>query len=108
MDGPALALIVTVLTHLLGAAFLVAMLVRMDGSGPGDIRRGWWDDGGPEGPSPAEPEDGPGGRSLPLPDAVPSATRRRSADDQQRLRPRPARRPEHRPGEPERGPGRVA
>ncbi len=108
MDGPALALIVTVLTHLLGAAFLVAMLVRMDGSGPGDIRRGWWDDGGPEGPSPAEPEDGPGGRSLPLPDAAPSATRRRSADDPQRLRPRPSRRPEHRPGEPERVPGRVA
>jgi hypothetical protein len=108
VDGPALALIVTIVTHLMGAALLVAMLIRMDGSGPGDIRRGWWDDGGPEEPSPEAPDDGPGGRTLPLPDAVPSATRRRSADDTQPLRPRPSRRPEHRPGEPQRVPGRVA
>lgn len=108
MDGPALALIVTIVTHLMGAAFLVAMLIRMDGSSAGDIRRDWWDDEGPEDPSPAGPEGDPGGRALPLPDAVPSATRRRSADDTQPLRPRPSRRPEHRPGGPQRVPGRVA
>ena len=108
MDGPALALIVTILTHLLGAGLLVAMLVRMDGSGPGDIRRGWWDDDGPDAPLPEGPGDGPDANRLPLPDAAPSSTRRRGAGDPRPLRPRPSRRPEHRPGEPGRVPGRVA
>jgi len=108
MDGPALALIVTILTHLLGAAFLVAMLVRMDGAGPGDIKRGWWDDDDSDGPPSAGPGGGPGGRSLPLPDAEPSTVRRRGEEGSQRLRPRPARRPEHPPAEPGRVPERLS
>ena len=108
MDGPALALIVTILTHLLGAALLVAMLVRMDGSGPGDIRRGWWDDDGPEEPCGEGPDDGPGGIGVPLPQAEASAVRRRGDEGPQRLRPRPARRPEHPPSEPGRVPERTS
>ena len=107
MDGPTLALGVTILTHLLGAAFLVGMLIRLDGSGPGDIRRGWWDDDGPDAPPATGPDGGPGGRALPLPDATPSPVRRRGDESPGPLRPRPARRPEHPPAEPARVPGRT-
>lgn len=107
MDGQSLALGVTILTHFLGAAILVAMLMRMDGAGPGDIRRGWWDDDEPDGPSPDDPGDGPPGRALPLPDADPSSVRRRGDQERTPLRPRPSRRPEHAPGEPDRVPDRA-
>ena len=108
MDGQSLALVVTILTHLLGAAFLVAMLIRMDGAGPGDIRRGWWDDEEPEGPSSDGPEGPLPGRELPLPEAGQSSVRRRGDEERTRLRPKPARRPEHAPAEPGRVPERAA
>lgn len=107
MDGQSLALVVTILTHVLGAVFLVGMLIRLDGSGPGDIRRGWWDDEEPEGPSPEGPPDSPPARALPLSDAGQSSVRRRGDDDRSRLRPRPSRRPEHAPAEPGRVPERT-
>lgn len=97
----------TLLTHVLGAAFLVAMLLRMDGAGPGDIRKGWWDDEEPEDPSTEGPDAPLSGREIPLPDAEQSGVRRRGDEERSRLRPKPSRRPEHAPAEPGRIPERT-
>lgn len=101
MTKEVLALGLTVLVHIIGMAALVWALLLGEENRPD--WRGWWpgDDGDDR---PPEPQPGPRGGDLPLPDAVPSAVRLREpgrvADG---YRP-PARRPAH---VPERAPERL-
>jgi hypothetical protein len=103
MTAEVLALALTLGVHILGAAALIAVLVRNSGA---DVKD-WWpgdDDGGPprDEPRPTKPEpDGGGG--LPLPDAEPAGVRLREPGQIAERYPRPARRPAHPPA-PERTP----
>ena len=108
-EAEIIAIALTVVVHVLGAAVLVwAML------GDGDERPDWrslWprDDRGddPPPPDPPDPRPAPSGSGLPLPpDAVPANVRLREAGRLADTRPRPARRPVHPPAEPNRTPQR--
>lgn len=91
------ALLLTLVVHILGAAVLV--LVLLDGEKV-DWRGTFWprDDDGP-GPSfePPEPDPAPSGDGLPLPDAAPAAVRLREPGRIRDGYPKPSRRPEHAP-----------
>ena len=98
------ALGLTFVVHVVGAALLVwAMLDRDDVKGG---RSGWWPrDDGPGDPPPPEPRPGPSGDRMPLPGAAPSPVRLR--EDGGRIAegyPRRPRRPDHAP---QRTPDRV-
>jgi hypothetical protein len=101
MTGELVALGLTLVVHLLGAAVLVLFIARSTGA---DLW-GWWpgdDDGrGPE-PKPSSPA--PRDDGLPLPDAVPAARRLREPERLADAYPRPSRRPAH--PEPARAPER--
>jgi hypothetical protein len=105
VTGEALALILTFVVHVLGAAALIAVLIRTEGFD----WRSWWpsDDDGPDPPAP-EPPDAPepSGGGLPLPGATPAPVRLRGARRLGDAYPRPARRPAHAPA-PQRAPDRV-
>ena len=98
------ALGLTVLAHLVGAAVLVYFLLDGDGF---DWKVLWPrdDDGGPGGDDPRDDDRGPSGggdRAVPplLPDAAPSAVRLREPGRIAEGYPKPARRPEHVPERP--------
>jgi hypothetical protein len=77
MSGQTIALLITGLSHVGAAAILVAMLVRLGGARPQDLRD-WWDSDGGSGSGPDDrPAGGPGGSGIPLPDAQPSSVRLR-------------------------------
>jgi hypothetical protein len=93
------AIVLTLVVHVLGAAVLV--LVLLDGEHV-DWRGLLWprdDDGrgGPDLDPPSEPDPTPSGGLLPLPDAAPSAVRLREPGRIGEGHPRPARRPAHAP-----------
>lgn len=95
------AILLTLVVHLLGAAILVAVLLdgeHVDWRGTLFPR----DDGGPgPGPDPAPADGGPSGDGVlaptPLPDAAPSPVRLREPGRIGETYPRPARRPAHPP-----------
>jgi hypothetical protein len=100
VTGEVLALTLTVVVHIIGAAGLVAVIVRNE-----EVDwRSWWprDDDGPAGPEAPEPPPA-GGDRLPLPGAAPSGVRLREPGRLADGYPRPSRRPAHAP-EPEREP----
>jgi hypothetical protein len=95
MGGPEIAVFITGGVHVLGAVFLIWLVLRSDENA--DLL-GWWrddedppDESGPRGPV------APAGGGLPLPDAEPSPMRLRGPGRITDRRPRPARRPEHEP-----------
>jgi hypothetical protein len=96
-----LALGLTVLVHIVGMAALVWALLLDEDSRPD--WRGWWPNDDGDDP-PREPEPGPRGGDLPLPDAAPSAVRLREPGRLGAGYPQPTRRPAHAP---ERAPERV-
>jgi hypothetical protein len=101
MDGASIALVVLVLPHLIGGAFLAWWI--LPASAKHELR-GWFrDDGGEERPSgrPDAPVGGGGRSNVPLPDAAPAAVRMREPGRLGDGRPVPRRRPQH-PVEPER------
>jgi hypothetical protein len=104
MGGPEAAVLLTGFVHVLGAVFLLWIVMRSDN----DVDLlGWWrdDDDPGDDPLPQRP-DAPAGGGLPLPDAEPSPVRLRGPGRLAEHHPRPARRPEHAP-EPAREPERV-
>ena len=105
MGGPELAVLFTGVVHVLGAVFLLWLVLRSDEGARADLL-GWWrdDDDPGEEPRPDGPL-APAGGGLPLPDAEPSAVRLRGPGRLADQRPLPARRPEHDP-EPVRTPER--
>lgn len=93
MDNPTLALLLTLVVHLVGIVALLWLAFdgRMD-------LRAWWpreDDGGGGGPGAPAPDDPPGG-GIPLPGAEPAAVRLRTEHDRAPT-PRRVRRPAHAP-----------
>jgi hypothetical protein len=105
VTGPVIALAVTVIAHVIGAAVLIWAMM---GSESVDWRRELWprdDDGrgpGPDGPPRDDPPDDGGGVPLPvpLPNAAPSPVRLREPGRIADGYPRPPRRPEHAPRRP--------
>lgn len=96
------ALALTFLVHVIGAAILVwAML---DDGRDWRFWHGWWPDDGEDRPEPEAPSP-VGGDGLPLPDALPARVRLRGHDRLADAIPAPVRRPEHVPV-PEREPER--
>ena len=98
------AILLTLVVHVLGAIVLV--MVLLDGEKI-DWRGTLWprdDDGGP-GPDfdPPAPDPSPSGTGTPLPDAAPSTVRLREPGRIREGYPKPARRPAH---VPERAPSR--
>ncbi|WCB93715.1 hypothetical protein DSM104299_02431 [Baekduia alba] len=91
------AILLTLVVHILGAIVLV--MVLLDGETI-DWRGTLWprDDDGP-GPSfePPEPDPTPSGSGVPLPDASPAAVRLREPGRIREGYPKPARRPAHTP-----------
>jgi hypothetical protein len=94
-----LALGLTLFVHVVGMLALVWALFLDDDNRPD--WRGWFrlDDD-----TPPEPQPGPSGDRLPLPDATPSRVRLREPGRVADLLPRPSRRPAHAP---ERAPDRT-
>ena len=103
VTSEALALLLTLVVHVVGAGALIFVLVRNDGFD----WRSWWpsdDDDGPGPPKPEEPDaPSPSGDGAPLPDAAPAPVRLRHPARLADAYPRPARRPSHVPA-PEREP----
>ncbi|WP_027007126.1 hypothetical protein [Conexibacter woesei] len=95
MSLEVVAILLTLLVHILGAAVLVKVLLdgeQIDWRGtlfPRD------DDGGPPKWDPPEPEPDPSGGSLPLPESSPSRFRLRRKGTPSY--PKPPRRPAHTP-----------
>jgi hypothetical protein len=92
------AILLTLLVHILGAMVLVGVLLngeKIDWRGllfPND------DDGpGPSFDDPIEPDPVPSGGGMPLPDASPSPVRLREPGRIGETYPRPSRRPAHAP-----------
>lgn len=106
MGGPEIAVLLTGVVHVLGAVFLLWLVLRSDHGAPSDLL-GWWrdDDDPDERPEPDGPL-APAGGGLPLPDAEPSPVRLRGPGRLADRRPLPARRPEHEP-QPARQPERA-
>lgn len=103
MGLESVALLVLVLPHLIGAAFLAWWI--LPASAKHELR-GWFrddDGGGSDRPSagPVPPSGGGGGSNVPLPDAAPSPVRMREPGRLSDARPLPRRHPQH-PVEPER------
>ena len=106
MSGPVLAILLTVVVHILGAMALIWAMGF-------DELRGFFSTGGGRGggtpPEPVTPVPPRSGGGVPLPDAVPARVRLR--DEQLalgELRPRTPRRPAHAPGHaPAREPGET-
>jgi len=98
------AILLTLVVHVLGAAVLVAVL--LDGEKI-DWRGTLWprdDDGGPgPGFDPPSPDPSPSGAGMSLPDAGPSPVRLREPGRIREGYPKPSRRPAHTP---ERAPSR--
>ncbi len=98
MTGEVLALLLTLLAHVVGGLVLIASIVRSSGA---DWRSLWPrddDGGGSDGPpAPAPRPAAPGGGGLPLPDAAQPAHRLRERERLAGAYPRPSRRPEHPP-----------
>lgn len=88
-----LAIGITLLVHVLALIALVWTLLGEPEDRPD--WRDWWP--GDDDDRPREPEPGPRGGDLPLPDAVPSAVRLREPAPLRAGRGRPARRPVHPP-----------
>jgi hypothetical protein len=105
--GEVIALGLTLGVHLLGAAALVAVIMRDSGASVRD----WWphdDDGGTPRDDPRDPAlPSGGGDELPLPDAAPSSVRLREPGAIGDAYPRRPRRPAHPPATPERDPEPV-
>ena len=106
MNGPVLAIVLTVVVHIIGAFALIWAM------GFDELRGFFSTGGGPGGgtsPEPVAPVAPRSGGGVPLPDAVPARVRLR--DEQLRLgelRPRGPRRPAHAPGHaPAREPGET-
>jgi hypothetical protein len=110
-DTEVLALVLTVLVHLIGAGVLIWAMIDRDDPDRGSWRD-WWprDDRGDDGPpAPRDPEP-QGGVQVPvLPDSAPPALRPQRARPVRvgDLTPRPERRPAHPPA-PAREPARDA
>lgn len=104
MTGPVMAILLTVVVHLVGFALLFALMGRefldVFRSGGGD-HRGDWPEPEPEPLAPA-----PSGGGLPLPDAAAAPVRLREPGRLGEHYPRRPRRPDHAP-EPQRTPDRV-
>jgi hypothetical protein len=95
MTGEVIALLLTVVVHILGALVLIGVIAKNSGADPFS----WWprDDEGPGGTDldhrPNAPEPGDGG--LPMPGAGPAPVRLRQPDRLADAYGRPARRPVH-------------
>ena len=105
MTGPVMAILLTLVVHLVGFVLLFALMgrefldvFRSNGGGP---NRDDWPEPEPEPLAPA-----PSGGGLPLPDAVPASVRLREPGRLSDHHPRRPRRPDHAP-EPQRTPERV-
>ena len=97
MSGQTIALLITGLSHVGAAAILVAMLVRLGGARPQDLRD-WWDSDGGSGSGPDDrPAGGPSGSGIPLPDAQPSSVRLRGQGSIAGASSAPRRAPHRRP-----------
>ena len=104
--GPVLAILLTLIVHIIGMGLLYALLGREMLEMFRSKQRPDWDDGGePPAPDPvAAPQ--PGGGGLPLPDAAQAPVRLREPGKLAERYPRRPRRPEHEP-QPARAPERV-
>jgi hypothetical protein len=96
--GPALALLLTFIVHVVGMVALYSLMGReMLEFFRGRPQDGGGDDGGePPADDPVRAPEG-GGGGLPLPTAEQSPVRLREPGRLTERRPRPARRPDHRP-----------
>ena len=107
MSLEVVALLLTVVVHILGAAILVSVL--LDGEKI-DWRSTFFprdDDGGPPRWDPPEPDPSPSGSDLPLPTSAPSRFRLRRKPALGTTYPKPPRRPDHTPERtPDREPSR--
>jgi hypothetical protein len=95
VDKPTLAILLTLVVHLLGIAALLGLAF----AGQAGDWRTWWpgdDDGRDPGGDAPEPTRPPGG-GVPLPDAEPASVRLRSEHERLVDARRRARRPDHAP-----------
>ncbi|WP_354701888.1 hypothetical protein DSM112329_02227 [Paraconexibacter sp. AEG42_29] len=108
-DTEIIALVLTVVVHIIGAGALIWGMIDRDDPDRGSWRD-WWpkDDRGDDGPGPVAPEPQPqGGLVVPvLPESRPAPARVREGGRIGDLTPRPARRPAHPPA-PQPAPSRT-
>ena len=105
-SGPILAILLTLVVHVLGMGLLYAMLGREMLEMFRSKQRPDWDDGGDEPADEPVPSPQPSGGGVPQPDAFPAPVRLREPGRLAEHYPRRTRRPEHAP-EPVRTPEKV-
>jgi hypothetical protein len=106
-SGPILAILLTLVVHVLGMGLLYAMLGREMLEMFRSKDRPDWGDGGDEPADEPVVSPQPSGGGLPLPDAFPAAVRMREPGRLAEHCPRRIRRPEHAPQPPVRTPDRA-
>lgn len=102
VSGELLAIGLTVVVHMLAAAFLIFYVFRLGGESAREEPLRAAGGGGDGPPSPQDPPRRPG--PAPLPDAAPSPVRLRPPEPLRARPARPDRRPTHPARDPERSP----